>query len=284
MTYIHASPSSQSSVSGWSASIVLYQPDLNRLAETLTSLTVAVRALRGRYGETPFMLVVVDNGNTPDFAFLQERLKAARIDIQIISGQGNVGYGCGHDLALSCIASQYHIILNPDVELAPDALVHAHMFFDAYPDAGLLAPCVADEWGTVQFLCRRFPTVLDLFVRGFVPRRWHRLFARRLAHYEMRDVINGLDIVWDPPIVSGCFMLFRTGVLKLLGGFDSRYFLYFEDYDLSLRAHKVTRVAYVPSVKIVHHGGGAARKGWLHIKLFVLSAVKFYRRFGWKWA
>ncbi len=61
-------------------------------------------------------------------------------------------------------------------------------------------------------------------------------------------------------------MLFRTEVLKKLGGFDPRYFLYFEDYDLSLRTHEVARVAYVPSVRVLHHGGDAARKGWTHIK------------------
>lgn len=47
--------------------------------------------------------------------------------------------------------------------------------------------------------------------------------------------------MWDPPIVSGCFMPFRTDVLKSLGGFDPRCFLYFKDYDLSLRTGSVTR-------------------------------------------
>lgn len=107
-------------------------------------------------------------------------------------------------------------------------------------------------------------------------------FCNRLAHYEMRDVINDHDIVWDPPIVSGCFMLFRTEVLKKLGGFDPRYFLYFEDYDLSLRTHDVARVAYVPSVRVIHHGGGASRKGFAHIRMFAASAFKFYNRFGWR--
>ena len=99
----------------------------------------------------------------------------------------------------------------------------------------------------------------------------------------MRDVINERDIVWDPPIVSGCFMLFRTDVLKRLSGFDPRYFLYFEDYDLSLRTHNIARVAYVPAVRVLHHGGGAARKGSAHIRMFATSAIKFFIRFGWKW-
>ncbi|MEK6320009.1 MAG: glycosyltransferase, partial [Burkholderia gladioli] len=108
-------------------------------------------------------------------------------------------------------------------------------------------------------------------------------FARRLARYEMRDRINETEFVWEPPIISGCFMLFRTDLLRQLGGFDPRYFLYFEDYDLSVRAGRLASIAYVPTVRIVHHGGGASRKGLAHIRMFLASAFRFYRRFGWKW-
>jgi hypothetical protein len=50
-----------------------------------------------------------------------------------------------------------------------------------------------------------------------------------------------------------------------------------------VRLNRITGSAYVPSVKIVHHGGGAARKGARHLALFARSAVRFYRKHGWKW-
>jgi GT2 family glycosyltransferase len=268
---------------GWSASVVIYRPSVELLDSTLASLAAAVRELRTRAGDTPFALLIVDNGGAPDLSAWAQRLRDDGIRMEIVSGHGNVGFGCGHDLALRHANSRYHIVLNPDVDLAADSLVRAAEFLDAHPEAGLIAPRVVDESGHAQFLCRRYPSVLDLFVRGFLPRRLRAPFARRLAHYEMRDVINDSDVVWDPPITSGCFMLFRTSVLKALGGFDPRYFLYFEDYDLSWRAHEAARVAYVPSVRIAHHGGGASRKGWRHIRMFVTSAVRFFNRFGWKW-
>jgi GT2 family glycosyltransferase len=202
---------------------------------------------------------------------------------QILRGHGNVGYGRGHNLAIEHAQSRYHLILNPDIDMCAEALVNALDFLEAHPDVGLVTPRIDDDLHGIQYLCRRYPTVLDLFVRGFLPGKIRRWFARRLGRYEMRDVINGRDVVWDPPIVSGCFMLFLTGLLKQLSGFDPRYFLYFEDYDLSLRAHKLARVAYVPAVRAVHHGGGAARKGSAHIRMFMASAFKFYNRFGWKW-
>jgi len=226
---------------------------------------------------------LVDNGGLEQAQVGLDRLEQPGISYSVVGGHGNVGYGRGHNLAIERAASDYHLVLNPDVDLDPSAFVEALAFFEQHPGAALLAPRIGDEHGGLQYLCRRYPTLLDLFVRGFLPGGMRRHFQRRLSRYEMRDVINEHDVVWDPPIVSGCFMLFRTDLLKRLAGFDPRYFLYFEDYDLSLRAHDVGRVAYVPSVRVLHFGGGASRKGWVHLKMFGASAFKFFNRFGWKW-
>lgn len=227
-------------------------------------------------------LYLVDNGGLADVSAAIRRLDAQGVTCRVLTGHGNVGYGRGHNLAIERTSSQFHLVLNPDIDLDCDALAVSLRFFDANNDIGLLTPWIGNHGGQQQYLCRRYPSLLDLFVRGFLPARLRRLFARRLAAYEMRDQIDGKNVRWDPPIVSGCFMLFRTEVLKKLGGFDPRYFLYFEDYDLSLRTHDVARVAYVPSVRVIHHGGGASRKGFAHIRMFAASAFKFYNRFGWR--
>lgn len=270
-------------VEGLSASIVVYRPDLAKLESTLESFRAACDALLATRPGLPVALYLVDNGGLPDVRAAIGALRSHGVASAILSGHGNIGYGQGHNLAIDRAVGCYHLVLNPDIDLDRDALVRAVEFFEAHPDAGLLTPWIGDEYGNQQFLCRRYPTLLDLFARGFLPERLRRLFTRRLALYEMRDQINARDIVWDPPIVSGCFMLFRTPVLKQLGGFDARYFLYFEDYDLSLRAHEVTRIVYAPAVRVLHHGGGAARKGLAHIRMFTASAFKFFHRFGWKW-
>ena len=83
--------------------------------------------------------------------------------------------------------------------------------------------------------------------------------------------------------MSGAFLLARRDAIDRTGGFDPRFFLYFEDFDWSVRLNAVARNAFVPSVNIVHHGGGAARKGLRHIVWFVGSGLKFYSKHGWKW-
>jgi GT2 family glycosyltransferase len=265
-------------------SIVSYGSDLGLLGPTVSSLAVAAEALGGNTEERVRLSIIdngpVDPGRASGLAQLVESWAGGAT---LIAGHGNVGYGRGHNLAIADLQVAYHLILNPDVELAPDAFVQALAFMDAHPECGLLSPAVFDEEGRLQYLCKRRPSVLDLLLRGFAPGWVRRHFKSRLDRYEMRDHVNDHDLVWDPPIVSGCFMLFRAEILKVLGGFDPRYFLYFEDFDLSLRTARLARLAYVPQVRIVHHGGGAARKGLGHVRMFLASAFKFFNRHGLRW-
>ncbi|MBW8838229.1 MAG: glycosyltransferase, partial [Burkholderia sp.] len=162
----------------------------------------------------------------------------------------------------------------PDVELEPSALVEALAAARAHPEVGMLAPAVYGDDGHLQYLCKRYPSVWVLFLRGFAPAMLRRRFARAIEHYEMRDVIAD-RFVPSVPLASGCFMLARTALLARVGGFDPRFFMYFEDYDLSLRVGREAQVAYVPRARILHHGGEASRKGWRHVAWFVRSAWRF---------
>lgn len=257
-----------------SVSIVLFFPDPQLLAATLASLERACR----HAGLAP-RLVLVDNGGSGP---VLERLALPEgWTCTVLTGHGNPGFGGGHNLCLDQLLD-VHLILNPDVELAPDALSHALAFLEAHPECGLVAPAARWDDGQVQYLCKRRPSVLDLFLRGFAPAWLRQRSQARLARYEMRDRI-GDAVCWDPPIASGCCMFLRGPLLRRLGGFDPGFFLYFEDFDLSLRLARFARIAYVPTVKIVHHGGHAARKGARHIYLFGRSAWRFFQLHGWRW-
>ncbi len=275
-----------------SISIVLFKPDSALLTRTLRSVRVAVGSLRALYDTLPVCVWFVNNEEAPLSEQWGEVFKGTEIQFERIQGQGNIGYGRAHNLAIERTRSRYHLILNPDVELAEDALVQALHFFDAHPEIALIAPHVSNQDGTMQYLCRRYPAVFDLGLRGFAPAWMRARFRRRLARYELRDRIdahqtqpqtNAATPWFSPLLVSGCFMMFRTDALKKLGGFDPRYFLYFEDYDLSLRTHAIAGVAYTPAVRIRHFGGNAAKKGLRHIAYFIVSAFRFFSRFGWKW-
>ncbi len=268
-----------------SIAVVTYSPDLDLLSAVLAHLGRALRHAERQSLLAEAQLMLVDNG--PGTAWresLRQVSEAAALPaaVELLSGHGNIGYGAGHNLALQHGRSDYHLILNPDVLLEEDALSAALAFLAAHPEVGLVTPMAWGEDGRRQYLCKRFPTVLDLALRGFAPVKLRQRFQARLDRYELRDQ-TGDAIFWDPPIVSGCFMLCRRAVLDQVGGFRPDYFLYFEDFDLSVRLAAVTRSAYVPMVRIVHFGGHAAHKGVRHIALFLRAATMFFHRHGWRW-
>lgn len=264
-----------------SVGVVTYRSDEAALFATLDSLARAIEHAICAGTLAGAAVIVVDNGATLTGAALSP-LHRKEIRAKLVLTQQNIGYGGGQNLAFQYAQSDYHLVLNPDVFVSVDALNNAIRWMDAHPSVVLLAPDVCDPSGERSFLCRRMPSLSVLLLRGFAPRWVRHVFRRSLAWHEMRDVVDGKNIVWDPPVVGGCFMLFRSAAYSALDGFDRRYFLYFEDYDLSLRAACQGRIAYVPDVRISHAGGGASRKGLRHILMFARSALTFFRLHGWR--
>jgi GT2 family glycosyltransferase len=267
-----------------SATIVTYRSDPRVFERALRSLAAAIREGRaaGAVGEAT--LHIVDNGPADSHDEVVEAARAwdpAAGTLEIHAGHGNVGYGRANNLVLERLRSEVHLIMNPDVELEPGALRVALAALDAHPEVGLVAPSVYGDDGGLQYLCKRYPSVWVLFLRGFAPAALRQRFARTLDDYEMRDVIAD-RFVCGVPLASGCFMLARTRLFVRLRGFDPRFFMYFEDYDLSLRIGREADVAYVPEARIVHHGGEASRKGWRHVAWFMRSAWRFFSLHGWK--
>jgi GT2 family glycosyltransferase len=271
-------------------SIVTYQPDLALLERCLMSLATALGAARAAGVLRDANVVLVDNTESRATAEAvvhlgESRFRDSGVTMNYLHRHTNIGYGSAHNLVMHGGNTHYHLVLNPDVELAQDAVIEGLRFLEAHPDIGVLAPAVAGADGEREFLCKRYPAVLDLALRGFAPPRVRRWFRRRLERFEMRDVIDAgsKGFVSPVPVMSGCFMLLRRKVVDATGGFDPGFFLYFEDFDWSVRLNRVAASAYVPAVRIVHHGGGAARKGWRHVAWFSKSAARFYRKHGWKW-
>jgi len=270
-----------------SVTIVLHNSSLANLRVTMESLERAVRTAMEAGRAHRVTVYLVDNASSPGYrseleAWLQRRVQNGSCALEYLPLNGNRGFGAGHNAVIMSLESDYHLVLNPDVELAEDALSRALAIFAGEADIALLSPGVRGPAGQREYLCKRYPSVLVLLLRGFAPLPIQRLFRSRLDHYEMRAMCGDRQPA-EVELAGGCFMMAPSALLREVGGFDEGYFLYFEDFDLSLRLRRHGRVLYHPEVGIVHRGGYAARKGGRHIAWFAGSAVKFFNRHGWRW-
>ena len=205
--------------SSLSISIVTYQADYDALEKTLQSLISAAAQAKQRQWVQTLELQLIDNGpQIADQARMtrlaaREQANALWDQVRLFTGHGNVGYGMGHNLGIRESTCVFHLILNPDVVLQVDALEQAISYMEQHEEAAIVVPAVYSEQGEREYLCKAYPSVLDLLIRGFAPSWMKPWFAARLARYEMHHVVAANEVA-PVPLGSGAFMFCRTSVLQ----------------------------------------------------------------------
>jgi GT2 family glycosyltransferase len=132
--------------------------------------------------------------------------------------------------------------------------------------------------GRLQYLCKLLPTPKTLIVRRFLASLKSTL-QRENFRYELQS--SGYDKILDVPFLSGCFMFLRTEALRKVGLFDERFFLYTEDADLTRRIHRHYRTVFFPEATIYHHHArGSYKTPWL-LWCNILSAIRYFNKWGW---
>jgi len=224
-------------------------------------------------------LYLIDNSPTDALSCL------ANLDSRIIYifNNANLGYGKAHNIALRKSIEEnipYHLVLNPDVYFESGVLEELYNFMEANKDVGLVMPKVLYPDGNIQYLCKLLPTPLDLFGRRFLNfGPFKKIVEKRNEIYELR--FTGYDKIMEVPYLSGCFMFIRTAVLKKVGLFDERFFMYLEDTDLSRRIHRVAKTIYYPYVHIYHEYGKGSYKSLKLLYYHIKSAIKYFNKYGW---
>lgn len=224
-------------------------------------------SLEKHMSNVKYHLFVIDNGSTDKTV---DRIKRhLNANITLIENSDNLGFGKAHNLILDRLKSKYHLIINPDITMNDDVVARMVRYMDVHEDIGILTPKVKFPDGTLQLLPKRDPRF-----RYLVARRIDMRFLKRYrAAYEMLE--KGADSVFDIEFCTGAFMFVRTSMLKKVGGFDARYFMYFEDADLTREIRQYARAEYNPAFVVFHEWERAGSK---HIKLFLIqihSMIKY---------
>ena len=221
-------------------------------------------------------LFVIDNSPTDSLRDLVLHLTEKS---EYCYGQGNIGYGSAHNIGIqkSVISrADYHVVLNPDLFFEPSVISCLESFAEIHKDVGLLLPKVVYPNGCLQYLCKLLPTPLDIFGRRLVPSKYMK---KRNERFEMRKM--GYDKTWNCPILSGCFMFMRVSVIEQSGMFDDSFFMYFEDFDLMRRLHRVSKTVYYPYSTIIHNHAAGHHTNMLLLIASIKSAIHYFNKWGW---
>lgn len=214
----------------------------------------------GRRCGTPVTFVLTQNVDEPD-RFATDRLRAPA---EVVVNAAPKGFGANHNAAFARCRTPFFCVVNPDIRLGADPFP---ALLDALADsrAGVAGPLVRAPDGGIEDSARRFPTP------GILARKL--VGGRPGPDYPADRGTIAVD--W----VAGMFMLFRSEAFAAVGGFDERYFLYYEDADVCRRLGRAGKPAlYVPDAEVVHDARRASRRNPRLALHHAASAWRFLRR------
>jgi len=181
--------------------------------------------------------------------------------LEIIRNDAPRGFGANHNAAARLCTRPAFCVLNPDIRLAenPFPALLAEL---ARSRCAIVAPRITDPAGRTEDSARRFPSAASLV-------------AKALGRAPALDYPIG-SAAFSPDWVAGMFMLFRSQAFQAAGGFDERYFLYYEDVDICARLRREGyEVRLVPGAAAVHDARRASRRDWQHRAWHARSMLRY---------
>jgi GT2 family glycosyltransferase len=214
--------------------------------------------LETRCKDTDFELILTLNTDEP----LSFDLNSFSYPIELIKNQVPLGFALNHNQAFNHAAGRYFCVMNPDIRLLCDPFPS---LLACYSDStiGVAAPLVLSPNGTIEDSARSFPSPLKILCKAFG--------KCRTPDYAISDT------PLHPDWVAGMFMLFSHPVFERLGGFDERYFLYYEDVDICARLRLAGyKILLCPQASIVHLAQRSSHHDFRFRRLHLRSMARFF--------
>jgi GT2 family glycosyltransferase len=193
-------------------------------------------------------LIIVDNASPDDTRDILAREAGFA---KVILGDANIGFGRGCNVGLMAATTPYVVFFNPDAQMEPDAVRAIVSFMDSHDRCGICGPAIQSGEGA------------DLHIQavGALPRVTDIVGDALGLHttYKRRQPVTPGAAPFRTDWVSGSMLVGRTQLLQKLGGFDPRYFLYWEEADLCRRVlSEGYEIWAVPQAVVSHIGGVSA--------------------------
>ncbi len=219
--------------------------------------------------------VVVDNASTDDSLSLLPPSPA----IEVVRNTVNVGFGAAVNQAARLRRAPLLWLLNPDCVVQPGTVAALWRVMASDASCAVAAPQLLNADGTTQESARGEPTAwTGLFGRHGFLTRFFPGAARAKDNLRARAIVErGVDSA-EVDWVMGAAMLIRRDQFDTVGGFDERYFLYWEDADLCRRLRaRGASIGYVPGARVDHPGGrSSATARRQSVRAFHRSAYRYF--------
>jgi N-acetylglucosaminyl-diphospho-decaprenol L-rhamnosyltransferase len=171
------------------------------------------------------------------------------------------GFGANHNTAFARSSTDFFFVVNPDIRIIDDPFASLVKVLET-GRAGAVGPLVRNADGGVEDSARRFPTIRSLLAK----------LVRNTGSPEYPIDKGAVEVDW----LAGMFLGFPRATYTKVGGFDERYFLYYEDVDICRRLHsRGYKVVYETAVSVIHEARRASRQNPRLMKIHAASACRY---------
>lgn len=220
-------------------------------------------------------IIVADNNSTDGSRDFLEPLFPR---VNFIWNSSNEGFAKANNRALAAAKGEYILFLNPDTLVPEDCFEKGMDFLRSNDRAGAMGIKMID--GSGNFLKeskRAFPSPLtSLYKLSGLSMLFPR--SKTFAKYHLGHLDENENQEID--VLAGAFMMIPGKILKEIGNFDERFFMYGEDVDLSFRIQKAGyKNYYFAGSNIIHFKGESTKRGSLnYVRLFYQAMNLFVKK------
>jgi hypothetical protein len=200
-----------------------------------------------------FEIILVDNASS-DGSFVP--ICETFTSIRGLRNSSNLGFAAANNLGAKSAQGKYLLFLNPDTLLVDDAITAMHQFLES--TGNTMAACGArlqNPDGSYSVSFGNFPTLFQQFSDIGFRALYKRFYDRKLSISPPCSSTNPQPVGY----LSGADVLIRKDIFQQIGGFDERYFMYYEDTDLFYRLHQAGYQSWLlPQLSITHIGSSTS--------------------------
>jgi GT2 family glycosyltransferase len=220
---------------------------------SMACLPECITCLKASEYDGKIEIVVVNNSKGDETG---DWLRQHHSDVIYVEPEENLGFGRANNAGWEKGSGELFLSVNPDAFVPPDAIANSVAYLNEHPKVGIVGAQFLNEHGQPVPSARMFPKLRDkLFMLSGLQHRFaHSKFFGRMDNTWVSAFPEGFKTDW----VIGAYFMVRGDLMRKLEGFDPRFFLYFEEWDLCKRVAQQGYEVHMLRDVVVKHIGGAS--------------------------
>jgi len=207
-------------------------------------------------------IIVIDNASADDGVVLLKKEFGSQI--KLIANSVNGGFAAANNIGARIASGDFLFFLNSDTIIESNIVSHLELLFKNNHKLGVVAPRLRLANGQPQlFAYGRFPNLVSVVFNKI----WSLRFLKKTGQF--------MPVDW----VSGAALIIRKEIFESIGGWDEKYFLYFEDVDLCWQVKKLEfEIGVFNEVSVIHFGGRSLAQDVLRKRRYYASQEYFFQK------